>query len=139
MVSQYQLCVLRLEFICFFLIINLLDLLRAYGNIKLDIDKFVGFYKGLVLARRRFVTSRATLTSLRQKFVFGALDALFALNPSSAPLYQENMLIFNRPGVTGAILQTALSLINLLLVKLNHPFPPDLQNIITLKPFELGS
>ena len=43
--------------------------------------------------------------------------------------------IFNRPGVAGAVLQTASSLIH----SVGQPFPPNLQNIINHKPEELGS
>ena len=47
----------------------------------------------------------------------------------------EQSLIINRPVLAGAVLQTASSLINLLI----HPFPPNLQHIINPKPLELGS
>ena len=42
--------------------------------------------------------------------------------------------VFNRPGVAGAVLQIPLSLI-----KSHYPFPPNLQNIFTPKPYELGT
>ena len=40
------------------------------------------------------------------------------------------VVVINRPGVAGAGLQSPL----LLIKGLSHPFPPDLQNIITPKP-----
>ena len=43
--------------------------------------------------------------------------------------------LFNRPGVAGAVIQTPLLLIKLFA----DPFPPNLQNIINPKPFELGT
>ena len=43
--------------------------------------------------------------------------------------------VFKRPGVAGSVLQT----LPLLIKSLSHPFPPDLQNITTPKPLELGS
>ena len=43
--------------------------------------------------------------------------------------------IINRPGVAGAVVQTALSFIKWL----SEPFPPDIQNIIASKPLELES
>ena len=42
--------------------------------------------------------------------------------------------IFNRLCVAGAVLQTPLSLIHSFI---NDPYPPNLQNTITLKPLEL--
>ena len=47
----------------------------------------------------------------------------------------KNYKIFNRPAVAGAVLKTPPSLIK----SLSDPFPPDLQNIISPKPLELGS
>ena len=54
--------------------------------------------------------------------------------------------IINRPGVAGAVLQTPLLLrregafvTHLFIDTLTDPFPPNLQNIITPKPLELGS
>ena len=41
--------------------------------------------------------------------------------------------LINRPGVAGAVLQTASSLIKSVM----HPFPPNLQDIINPKPLEL--
>ena len=42
---------------------------------------------------------------------------------------------FNRPGVAGAVLHTALLLIH----SVTAPFPPNLQDIINPQPLELGS
>ena len=51
--------------------------------------------------------------------------------------------IINRPGVAGAVLQTALWAVlqtALSFIKwLSEPFPPDIQNIIASKPLELES
>ena len=43
--------------------------------------------------------------------------------------------LVNRPGVAGAVLQTASSLSEWV----SHPFPPDIHNIMTAKPLELES
>ena len=48
-------------------------------------------------------------------------------------------LIFNRPGVAGAVLQSPSLLINSFIESVSHPFPPNLQNNITPKSKELGS
>ena len=47
--------------------------------------------------------------------------------------------VINRPGVAGAVLQTASSLINSLIKWVTEPFPPDIHNIIKPKPLELES
>ena len=47
----------------------------------------------------------------------------------------QQILIFTRPGVAGAVLQTPSKLINLA----GCLFPPNLQPIINPKPIELGS
>ena len=47
--------------------------------------------------------------------------------------------IFNRPGVAGAVLQSPLKLRYSLINSVSHPFPPSLQNIITLKQYFLES
>ena len=39
-------------------------------------------------------------------------------------------IIFNRPGLAGAVLQTPFPLINSLFHSLSHPFPPNLQNLL---------
>ena len=44
-------------------------------------------------------------------------------------------VLINRPGVARAVLKTP----SLLIKSLSHPFPPDLQNMMTPKPLELGS
>ena len=44
---------------------------------------------------------------------------------------------FNRPGVAGAVLQSA-SFTQSLSHSVSQPFPPNLQNIINHKPEELG-
>ena len=49
------------------------------------------------------------------------------------------VVIFNRSGVAGAVLQTAVLLTNWVSQWGIHPFPPDLQNIIIPKPLEIGS
>ena len=41
--------------------------------------------------------------------------------------------IVNRPGVAGAVLHTASSLINSFINSVSEPFPPDLHNIINHK------
>ena len=46
------------------------------------------------------------------------------------------MDVIHRPGVTAAVLQTALSIIHSLINWVRNPLPPNLQNIITLKPLE---
>ena len=46
--------------------------------------------------------------------------------------------LFNRPGVSGAVLQTPSSFIDSLIKSLSHSFPPHLQDIINPKPLELG-
>ena len=48
-------------------------------------------------------------------------------------------MIFNRPGVAGAVLQTPWSFNDLLIQSASHTFPPNLENIITPKPLELGA
>ena len=48
-------------------------------------------------------------------------------------------VIFNRPGVAGDVLQTALSLINWLIGWVTDPFPPNVHNIRNPKPLELES
>ena len=55
----------------------------------------------------------------------------------TVPILQESpcRIFFNRPGVAGAVLQSA----SLLIKSLRKPFPPNLQNIINYKPEELGS
>ena len=47
--------------------------------------------------------------------------------------------VFNRPGVAGAVLQTASSFIHSLINSVNDPFPPNLQGIKNPKPLELRS
>ena len=47
--------------------------------------------------------------------------------------------IVNRPGVAGAVLQTALSFIDSFIHSFSEPFPPDIHNIINPKPLELDS
>ena len=47
--------------------------------------------------------------------------------------------MFNRPGVAKAVLKTPSSLIHSFINSVSHPFPPNLQNIITPKPSELGT
>ena len=47
--------------------------------------------------------------------------------------------IINRPGVAGAVLQSPLLLIHSFNNWFSDPFPPNLQNIRTPKPEELGS
>ena len=47
----------------------------------------------------------------------------------------QKSFFFNRPGVAGAVLKSASSLI----YYFSEPFPPNLQNIINHKPEELGS
>ena len=42
--------------------------------------------------------------------------------------------ILNRPSVAGAVLQTPPSIIK----SVTDPFPPDIPNIISPKPLELG-
>ena len=49
------------------------------------------------------------------------------------------LLILNRPGVGGAVLQTALSLINWFIHSVTAPFPPNLQETFFPKPLQLGS
>ena len=46
---------------------------------------------------------------------------------------------FNRPGVAGAVLQSASWFIHSVSQSVSQPFPPNLQNIINRKPEELGS
>ena len=48
-------------------------------------------------------------------------------------LYVEQIYIFNKPGVAGAVLLTPPLLIERLIHSLNNPFPPDLQNTSTPK------
>ena len=45
------------------------------------------------------------------------------------------VMVFNRPGVAGAVLQTASSLTD----RVTDPFPPGIHNIINTKPLELDS
>ena len=59
------------------------------------------------------------------------LDFFFATKAYRKMILQEKP-IFNRPCVSGAVLQTALSLVS-------HPFPPNLQDIINSRPLELES
>ena len=47
--------------------------------------------------------------------------------------------VFNRPIVAGAVFQTHTLLINWLINWVSQPFPPNLQNIITPKSWELES
>ena len=47
------------------------------------------------------------------------------------PKYIFVILIINRPGVAGAVLQTPPLLINSFIQALIWPCPPNLQNIIT--------
>ena len=49
-------------------------------------------------------------------------------------LYYVSNMIINRPGVAGAVLQSA----SLLIKWVSEPFPPNLQDIINHKPEELG-
>ena len=49
--------------------------------------------------------------------------------------YHNMQSLFNRPGVAGAVLQTASSFID----SVSEPFPPDIHNIINPKPLELDS
>ena len=44
----------------------------------------------------------------------------------------------NRPSVAGAVQQTPSLLIHSLIESVNNPFPPNLQNIITPKPYKKG-
>ena len=54
--------------------------------------------------------------------------------------YQRGVpCLVKKPGVAGATLQTALSLIHQLIHSFSHLFPPNLQNIITPKPIKLES
>ena len=48
-------------------------------------------------------------------------------------------MLINRPGVAGAVLQTALWFIKWVSEWVSQPFPPDIQNIIASKPLELES
>ena len=47
--------------------------------------------------------------------------------------------VINRPGVSGAVLQTALWLTDSLFHWFSHPFPPNFLDIINSKPLELES
>ena len=47
--------------------------------------------------------------------------------------------VINRPGVAGAVLQTASWFIHWFINSVSHPFPPDIHNIINPKPLELDS
>ena len=49
-------------------------------------------------------------------------------------LHCTAVMIFNRRGVAGAVLQSPASLIDSLIHSFSNPFPPNLQNIITPKP-----
>ena len=50
-----------------------------------------------------------------------------------------NIFFINRHGVAGSVLQSPSLLILQLIQSVSHPFPPNLQYIITPKPWELGS
>ena len=54
-------------------------------------------------------------------------------------LNRKHSTIFNRPGVAGAVLQTASWCVNSFTNSVCHPFPPNLQNIINPSLFELGT
>ena len=54
-------------------------------------------------------------------------------------LYLYLFYIFNRPGVAGAVLKSPLLLINSFSQSVSHPFPPNLQDTFTSKPYELGT
>ena len=47
---------------------------------------------------------------------------------------RQKCMMFNRPGVARAVLQTPWSLIQSVSQSVSDPFPPNLQNIITSKP-----
>ena len=54
--------------------------------------------------------------------------------PIFSTVLHNKVLVFNRPGVVGAVLKTPLWLTQ----SVSHHFPPNLQNMINPKPQELG-
>ena len=81
-------------------------------------------YLGLVRS-----SELANFTELQKRPLESIFDLRF--------LAYNNMI--TRPGVARAVLQTPMSCIHSLSQSVSHPFPANLQNIITQKPLELGT
>ena len=88
-------------------------------------------------ARKRFFIRRGKL-GLRQKVI---LRGRGSGKRFSFPYKEWQVCIFiiNRPGVDGAVLQSASSFIHLFINSVSQPFLPYFQNLINHKPEELGS
>ena len=79
--------------------------------------------------------------------IFYKINILGSQGPSLEPVCHKEIqttldqqaAMFNRPGVAGGVLQTPPSFIDSFIQRVSDPFPHNLQNIITPKPFELGT